>query len=156
MIIVNLLNGSISIKKNGKYIFFKFYKKKIDIQNLSKEALIMQIHCEMKYFRFIWIHQHKKWTSVKFFADCLKKKSAMNISSSFTQKTFFTIVKGLNTVFSAFLGAKKPFFQKLLKKYLVSQKRKYRKYLYHFLVSGEGWSDPKVIKITFFKPSLTT
>ena len=27
--------------------------KKIDIQNLSKEALIMQIHCEMKYFRFI-------------------------------------------------------------------------------------------------------
>jgi len=111
MIIVNLLNGSISIKKNGKYIFFKFYKKKIDIQNLSKEALIMQIHCEMKYFRFIWIHQHKKWTSVKFFADCLKKKSAMNISSSFTQKTFFTIVKGLNTVFSAFLGAKKPFFK---------------------------------------------
>ena len=115
MIIVNLLNGSISIKKNGKYIFFKFYKKKIDIQNLSKEALIMQIHCEMKYFRFIWIHQHKKWTSVKFFADCLKKKSAMNISSSFTQKTFFTIVKGLNTVFSAFLGQKN-LFSKTAKK----------------------------------------
>ena len=152
MIIVNLLNGSISIKKNGKYIFFKFYKKKIDIQNLSKEALIMQIHCEMKYFRFIWIHQHKKWTSVKFFADCLKKKSAMNISSSFTQKTFFYHSKGFKYSVFSFSRGKKTFFQKLLKRYLVSQKRKNRKYL----VSGEGWSDPKVIKITFFKPSLTT
>ena len=53
-----------------------------------------------------------------------------------------------------FLGAKKNFFKKCSKNGLVSKKN--RKYFYHFL--GGGWSDPKVIKITFFflKPSLNS
>ena len=57
------------------------------------------------------------------------------------------------SVFSAFLGAKKHFFQKVLKKWSSIQKN--RKYFYHFL-GGEGspQSDKNPFLKFFFKPSL--